>query len=142
MNEQNAHEMGSADNAFRQCLELMFMTATLMLKNYERMSGQPLTMASAPVPMPSAAPSEKLFGYIHPLLDEAEAVKVDRAVRRLCMNFGMQEICEFLVQLKQEGKVLLTSNPNAMYDELVRMGLPSEKEGFSFRSFQRYYTVN
>ena len=82
--------------------------------------------------------NEELFHFVHPELDETEAWRIHDAVKRIVKLQGIQMICQYLVQLKDEKKVLLPPNPSAAYTELVRMGMP-DGEGFNEATFRKYY---
>ena len=82
--------------------------------------------------------NEELFHFVHPELDETEAWRIHDAVKRVVKLQGIQMICQYLVQLKDEKKVLLPPNPSAAYTELVRMGMP-DGEGFNETTFRKYY---
>jgi hypothetical protein len=81
---------------------------------------------------------EELFHFVHPELDDDEAWRVHDAVKRVVKLQGLQMICQYLSQLRNENKVLLPPNPSAAYAELVRMGMPSG-EGFNEITFRKYY---
>jgi len=82
--------------------------------------------------------NEELFHFVHPELDEAEAWRIHDAVKRIVKLQGVQMICQYLVGLKDEKKVLLPPNPSVAYAELVRMGMP-DGEGFNETTFRKYY---
>ena len=82
--------------------------------------------------------NEELFHFVHPELDETEAWRIHDAVKRIVKLQGIQMICQYLVQLKDEKKVLLPPNPSAAYAELVRMGMP-DGEAFNETTFRKYY---
>lgn len=82
--------------------------------------------------------NEELFHFVHPKLDETEAWRIHDAVKRIVKLQGIQMICQYLTQLKDEKKVLLPPNPSAAYAELVRMGMP-DGEGFNETTFRKYY---
>lgn len=82
--------------------------------------------------------NEELFHFVHPELDEAEAWRIHDAVKRIVKLQGVQMICQYLVGLKDEKKVLLPPNPSVAYTELVRMGMP-DGEGFNEATFRKYY---
>lgn len=82
--------------------------------------------------------NEELFHFVHPELDEAEAWRIHDAVKRIVKLQGIQMICQYLLQLRNEKKVLLPPNPSAAYPELVRMGMP-DGEGFNETTFRKYY---
>ena len=81
---------------------------------------------------------EELFHFVHPELDDREAWRIHDAVKRLVARQGIQEICQYLLQLKNEKKVMLPQNAEKMYAELVRMGMP-DGEGYSPKTFMKYY---
>lgn len=82
--------------------------------------------------------TEELFHFVYPELDETEAWRIHDAVRRVVRLQGVQMICQYLVQLKGEKKVLLPPNPSSVYAELVRMGMPNG-EGYNEITFRKYY---
>ena len=82
--------------------------------------------------------NEELFHFVHPELDETEAWRIHDAVKRIVKLQGIQMICQYLMQLKDEKKVLLPPTPSAAYTELVRMGMP-DGEGFNENTFRKYY---
>lgn len=81
---------------------------------------------------------KELFHFVHPELNDEEAWRVHDAVKRVVKLQGIQMICQYLSQLRNEKKVLLPPNPSAAYTELVRMGMPNG-EGFSETTFRKYY---
>ena len=81
---------------------------------------------------------EEMFHFVHPELGEADGWRIHDAVKRLVRLQGIQMICQYLMQLKDDRKVLLPPNPSAAYAELVRMGMPSS-EGFNEITFRKYY---
>jgi len=81
---------------------------------------------------------EELFHFVHPEIEGDEAWRVHDAVKRVVRLQGIQMICQYLSQLRNEKKVLLPPNPSAAYAELVRMGMPSG-EGFNEITFRKYY---
>lgn len=82
--------------------------------------------------------NEELFHFVHPELDETEAWHIHDAVKRMVKFQGIQMICLYLTQLKNEKKVLLPPNPSAAYAELVRIGMPNG-DGFNETTFRKYY---
>ena len=81
---------------------------------------------------------EEMFHFVHPELEEQEGWKIHNAVKRAVKLQGIQMICQYLMQLKDDRKVLLPPNPSAAYSELVRMGM-SNGEGFNEITFRKYY---
>lgn len=85
------------------------------------------------------ASKKDIFRFVHPALEEEAGWKVHREVERLVKRFDVQEICMRLNQLKKEGKVLLPQNTRNAHEELIRMGMPTEKAGFEYKTFCKYY---
>lgn len=85
------------------------------------------------------AMTKEIFCFVHPALEEEEEWRVHREVERLVKRFDVQEICMRLNQLKKEGKVLLPQNTKNAHEELIRMGMPTEKAGFEYKTFCKYY---
>ena len=81
---------------------------------------------------------EEMFHFVHPELDEQEGWKIHNTVKRVVKLQGIQMICQYLMQLKDDRKVLLPPIPSAAYTELVRMGMPNG-EGFNEITFRKYY---
>lgn len=87
----------------------------------------------------TTAEAEDRFHFVHPELDDEEAWRIHKAVKRLVEHQGLQEICRYLSQLGNEKKILLPQNAEKMYNELVRMGMPNG-EGYNIKTFMKYYT--
>ena len=81
---------------------------------------------------------EEKFHFIHPEIEEEEAWRIHKVVKRLVAYHGIQEICEYLRQLSAEKRILLPKMPSVAYEELVRMGMPSDG-GFNESTFRKYY---
>ena len=81
---------------------------------------------------------EELFHFVHPELDETEAWRIHDAIKRVVANYRIPDICAYLKEQKQNGKLMLPSNPSNMYNELVRLGMPNG-EGFSEKNFINSY---
>ena len=81
---------------------------------------------------------EELFRFIHPSITEEQEWEIHKVVKRLVSRNGIQEICQYLKELKKEKKILLPQSPSIAYAELVRMGMPS-KEGFNEKTFFKHY---
>lgn len=79
-------------------------------------------------------PKEELCHFVHPEIEGEEAWKIHNAVKRLVVTQTIPDICLYLKEQKQKGKILLPSNPANIYNELVRMGMPTG-EGFSEKHF-------
>lgn len=82
---------------------------------------------------------EERFHFTHPEIEDEEAWRIHDAVRRAVAYQRIPEICAYLKELKQKGKVMLPSNASAMYHELVRLGMPTG-EGYSEKHFTNSYT--
>lgn len=87
----------------------------------------------------SASADEELFHFVHPLLDNDKAWDVHKCVRHLVCRFGVQEICDYLIELRNEKKILLPQSLMTAYDELRRMGMPCETKGYDYKTFAKYY---
>lgn len=83
--------------------------------------------------------NEELFHFIHPEIEDEEALRIHNAIKRLVANYRIPDICAYLKEQKQKGKLMLPSNPSVMYAELVRLGMPNS-EGFSEKNFSNSYT--
>lgn len=81
---------------------------------------------------------EELFHFIHPEVEHEEAIRIHQAIKRAVAYQRIPEICAYLEELKQKGKVMLPPSPNFMYNELVRLGMPTGK-GFSEKYFASCY---
>lgn len=86
----------------------------------------------------TTAEAEDRFHFVHPELDDEEAWRIHRAIKRLVANYRIPEICAYLKEQKLNGKLMLPSNPSVMYSELVRLGMPNG-EGFSEKNFSNSY---
>ena len=82
--------------------------------------------------------NEELFHFVHPELDEAEAWCIHYAVKRFVAHNRVIDICNYLKQLKDRGKILLPQSPTDAYNELVRMGMP-KGEGYGEKHFSAKY---
>ena len=81
--------------------------------------------------------NEDLFHFIHPAMDEEMEKKIHNEVKRLVKRQGVQMICQHLLRMEMEGKLLLPPNPSAIYKELVRVGMP-QGEGYSEKYFRNH----
>ena len=82
---------------------------------------------------------EELFHFIHPSIDSTEEWSIHNEVKRLVTRNGLQEICQYLLHMKRNNKILLPQTPSVAYNELVRMGMPN-KGGFNESTFRKYYS--
>ena len=80
---------------------------------------------------------EELCHFVHPEIEEEEAWRIHDALKRLVAHQKVPEICSYLKELKQKGKLLLPSSSKVAFQELVRLGMPTG-EGFS----EKYFTNN
>ena len=85
-----------------------------------------------------AEADEQLTFLGHPSISEAEGRKVHREIKRLVSSQGIQEICSYLSELREKGKILLPQEAKRAYNELVRLGMPNG-EGYSEKTFMKYY---
>ena len=83
-------------------------------------------------------PAEELFHFIHPEIEEEEAWRIHKAIKRLVLYQKVPEICAYLKKLAGEEKLFLPPNPSFVYDELVRLGMPKE-DGYSEKYFAACY---
>lgn len=81
---------------------------------------------------------EERFHFIHVEIDDEEAWHIHRAIKRLVANYRVPEICNYLKEQKQRGKLMLPLNPSGLYNELVRLGMP-KGEGFTEKNFSNLY---
>ena len=91
-----------------------------------------------PVLADSVERDEEMFHFVHPDLEDEEGWRVHDAMKRLVKRQGVQMICQYLTELKNENRVLLPPNPAAAYAELVRLGMPTSA-GFAEKTFDKYY---
>ena len=81
---------------------------------------------------------EERFHFIHPEIDDDEAWRIHETVKRLVANQRIPEICEYMKEQKKKGMLMLPSIPSVMYNELVRMGMPTGG-GYTVKHFSNYY---
>lgn len=86
-------------------------------------------------------PNEELFHYIHyAITSPKERVDIHKQVCNIVRLPKMQLICDELYDLMKQRKVLCSINPDAMLEDLKRLGLPSSgQSGFSDKNFYRCY---
>ena len=89
----------------------------------------------------AASNQEELFHFIHPEIEEEEARRIHNAIKRLVAYQKVPEICAYLKKLNQQNKLLLPPNPSFVYEELVRLGMPTS-EGYSDKYFTKCYKLN
>ena len=83
--------------------------------------------------------NEERFHFVHPEIEDEEAWRIHQSIKRLVAYQKSPEICAYLKELKQKGKVLLPSVAAVMYNELVRLGMPTG-DGYSEKHFSNSYT--
>lgn len=86
-----------------------------------------------------ASADSELFHFVHPLLEDDKAWEIHRCVRHLVSRFGVQEICGYLSELRNEKKLLLPQSLMSAYEELRRMGMPCEAKGYDYKTFAKFY---
>lgn len=103
-------------------------------------AGQPMSSEGAeePVAVHPQERSERLCLFVHPSVDSGQEWQVHDEVKRLVTRQGLQDICQYLLKMREENKVLLPQSPSSAYEELVRMGMPTG-EGYNSKTFQKYY---
>lgn len=82
--------------------------------------------------------NEERFHFVHPEIEDEEAWRIHQAIKRLVAYQKIPEICAYLKELKQKGKVLLPSVSSVMYNELVRLGMPTGNS-YSEKHFTNSY---
>ena len=75
---------------------------------------------------------------VYPEIEEEEAWRIHKAIKRLVLYQKVPEICAYLKKLAGEEKLFLPPNPSFVYDELVRLGMPKE-DGYSEKYFAACY---
>ena len=87
------------------------------------------------------AEAEELCHFIHPKLygDDKKMNEVHNEIKGLVKNFGMQDICCHLNEMKRQERVLLPTGVQEALDELQRMGMPTDKKGYDYKTFAKYY---
>ena len=98
-----------------------------------------LVTTNKPIHQEAQERNEERFHFVHPEVENDEAWRIHDAVKRLVAHQRVPEICAYLKELKQKGKVMLPSISAIMYNELVRLGMPTG-EGFSEKHFSNSYT--
>ena len=83
-------------------------------------------------------PTEELFHFIHPSVDDGEGWKIHYEVKRLVKRMSLPDIIMYLKDMAADKKILLPIVSTIAYDELVRMGMPNTG-GFSKDHFRKQY---
>lgn len=81
---------------------------------------------------------EKLCLFVHPSIDDEQSWQIHDEIKRLVARQGVQEICQYLLQMSKDRKILLPQSPTVAYDELVRLGMPNG-EKYNIKTFSKYY---
>ena len=91
--------------------------------------------------VPTSAPKEELFKYIHYDIDEdKERIRVHKAICHIVGLPKMQQIIDALKELMDEKRIMRTIKQDAMLAELRRLGLPDgSTTGFSDNNFFSAY---
>lgn len=92
-----------------------------------------------PIQQEAQERNEERFHFVHPEIEDEEAWRIHDSVKRLLKYQRVPEICTYLKELKQRGKIMLPSVSAVMYKELVRLGMPTG-EGYSEKHFSNSYT--
>jgi len=92
-----------------------------------------------PIQQEAQERNEERFHFVHPEIEDEEAWRIHDTVKRLLKYQRVPEICTYLKELKQKGKIMLPSVSAVMYKELVRLGMPTG-EGYSEKHFSNSYT--
>lgn len=82
----------------------------------------------------------KLFRYISPFVtDEKERKEIHKVIVNLVnSDFRLSAICTQLKDLIKQNKITLYVSTTEQYNELVRLGLPADKEGYSQKNYENY----
>lgn len=84
---------------------------------------------------------EELTFFIHPsVTQEQEKQKIHGELVNLVRNNSIVNICDHLKSMAKSKRILLPANPGNAMTELQRLGMPgTDKKGFSYKNFQKYY---
>ena len=82
--------------------------------------------------------NEELFHFIHPEIEDEEAWRIHKAIKRLVAHQKIPEICVYLKEQQQNHKLLLPPNPSFVFEELKRLGMPTG-EGYGDKYFAACY---
>ena len=87
---------------------------------------------------PEEVQAEELCHFVHPSVDSQQEWTIHNEIKRLVTRQSLPEICQYLLKMRKDNKILLPPSPSAAYEELIRMGMP-RGEGFSESTFRKYY---
>ena len=123
------------DNASVQIIQKPQNFAQATSSSVEEVMSEPAT--TAPVDI------EEKFKYIHvSVTNETERSQIHLMVHYIVRLPRMKLICDELYQLMRQGKILTSIKPEAMLEELRRMGMPpANQPGFSDQNFYSNYKV-
>jgi len=104
----------------------------------------PLASSSSPSSSEPYLAQDALFKYIHPSIStDADKSQITREIQNLVASFPLPEICRYLMDMKKANRIYLNVKPEMAFAELHRMGMPNEQtEGFSYKTFTKYYNTN
>ena len=135
------HKYEFKDEQFKAIYELDVMLREIRLemeRRYPELLIPPVTTINEQPDCNQPEGKEELFHFIHPEIEEEEAWKIHRAVKRVVIYQGIPEICQYLEQLAGKTKIMLPQIAEKMYSELVRLGMPNG-DGYSLRHFRTFY---
>lgn len=81
---------------------------------------------------------EERFHFVHPEIEDEEAWRIHKSVKRLVTYQKIPEICIYIKEQREKRKMLLPQSPSAAYKELQRMGMP-KGEGYGEKHFSSCY---
>ena len=84
---------------------------------------------------------EELTFLIHPSVTDGEEMeRIHVELVNLVRNNSIVNICDHLKSMAKSKRILLPANPGNAMTELQRLGMPgTDKKGFSYKNFQKYY---
>ena len=84
---------------------------------------------------------EELTFLIHPSVTDGEEMeRIHVELVNLVRNNSIVNICDHLNSMAKSKRILLPANPGNAMTELQRLGMPgTDKKGFSYKNFQKYY---
>lgn len=135
------HKYDFEDGQLKAIYELDVMLREIRLemeRRYPELLIPPVTTIKEQPDCNQPETTEERFHFIHPEIEDEEAWKIHRAIKRLVANQGLQEICQYLNDMSDTKKIMLPINAEKMYNELVRLGMP-DGEGYSLKYFKNHY---
>jgi hypothetical protein len=74
------------------------------------------------------------------MVEDERAWQIHFEVKRLVINYSIQDICSYLAKRDfVDHEILLPTDPQPAYNELVRMGMPADEKGFSPVTFRKHH---